>query len=342
MPKLRMRSTGIQCLGLSDNSLYMNRKYYLQHKTLSQVPSNGKICGPPKLGFFLPENNDSSPKPKPKPIVQVRPTKILPVTKQDQIGIEYLSKDIKFKTSNECLLTNGSAYAFISKEYEQCHLIVTCKDHLSDIVFATVNNWETKNYWFSHIPANNPKIDFDKIRLVFGNRKSEDFAKTIAPAIDILHQMESTLKLSKTIVFRVPNPPREYIEKGLYLFEGDKVWMESPPMLSLYTLLIRLGAHHKIGNSWEKTIDEVSKLLITHPIDYKYYDQKICVGVMPGINKIINKGPTNLFGVDIKKNYPNVEDKNMLHNSFGVLAYSLNNVNMTQTTADRNKPPQEK
>lgn len=236
-------------------------------------------------------------------------------------SIDTLNRNIKWTSEDEVLYHSSAGFIFVSEDYSQCHPIVTCKDYLGDMVFAAINDWEVTqtngNFRYSTLKC--PTMCLDKMRIIASNKADKVFSTTtIHASIDLVHQAERELDIPFSVIDRIRNPQKAYQKTGMFLFSGDAAWMISPPMLSFYTLLIRLGVAHKVGEPWLETIDFVASGKCKASTD-----SYICHCARKGIDRLIKEGFRNIFGDDIKKNYPSGLREGTTHPYFGIQAFSL-------------------
>lgn len=211
----------------------------------------------------------------------------------------------------------GLEYSMVSKDYEQCHPFVWCKDFLHDVIYASINKREFKAYKFKYDPNSSPKPGFDKIRILIANSKDEEFYEKIKNVIDFIHQFESELKIKKSIVYQCKNPPKEYSK--VFLIEGNKRWINSPPMVSLYTLIIRVGFSHKINDNFRQTIDNLKNEKIE---PYQKKDGYWIKAVEPAIKEILEKNDKKIFNKKMSLNYPPKLKPNFVHNKLGLVGFA--------------------
>lgn len=212
----------------------------------------------------------------------------------------------------------GLEYALVSDNYEQCNEFVLCKDFLQDIIFATIHNKKIQIYNFEF----DPKIDFKpslkKIRLLVTNSSDKKFRKKIFNSLNLVNKVEKQLDIPNSIVRNCNNPPEQYKDCGVFLFEGHKRWLNSPPMLSFYTLLIRIGFNHKPENSYKQTIEDT---LLGNLKPYQKKDVIWLKQAQLGIEKIEKLGDKSIFFRNIKSNYPDFPI-NDIHNCLGITGFS--------------------
>lgn len=215
-------------------------------------------------------------------------------------------------------LSAGLEYAFVSKNSKQCCPFVLCKDFLQDAVYNQIYRTKRKIWGFCYNPKIHDPIDTEKIRLVLANSQDCDFREKIPQVLNFINQVEDHLKISKTRVRECSKPALKYRRGGVFYFEGSKRWLSSPVMLSLYTLLLRIGFVHKNGESFEKTMEKVSSGDV-----FPYQEEDGCKlhDALAGIKKILSVGDRKIFHSEIKKNYPRVRIS-ILHNDMGIVGFS--------------------
>ena len=217
------------------------------------------------------------------------------------------------------IYSSGLEYSFVNQKGEQCEEFKMCKDWLQDAVWATVHQTPASIYGFKFDPSSNPAIDMDNTRLLMTNAKDKDFLKKIDNMLDFINQVEDIIGLQKTTVKLVSNPPTKYKACGVIETSSSARWMRSPAMLSLYTLFLRVGFAHKIGDNWQKTVKDMIKGNIPQ---YQHNDQGYLSRSVEGIKYIIKAGYKNIFYNQMKFNYPEKIDINTLHNNSGIVAFS--------------------
>jgi hypothetical protein len=236
----------------------------------------------------------------------------------------YRKRAIKWMSDEQKLaqaFSSGLEFAFISKDKFQCTTFAFCKDFLQDAVQAYCIQKKRNIYGFEYDPAIHPPICLEKTRLAIANEDDDYLDHKIPLMMDFLHQIEKTLGISKSLVKQCSNPPLKYIRCGVWIIEGSARWLRSPPMLSLYTLLIRLGIGHQIGTSYEKTLTDISTGKMKA---YQDIDRLRLKSAMPGIKKIMKFGDRKLFYNKIELNYPKRIRTNTMHNALGIIGFAEN------------------
>jgi hypothetical protein len=232
-----------------------------------------------------------------------------------KIKIEWKPK----KSRISQVYSEGLEYAFITKDNKQIHQMVYCKDFLQDAIYALLNNKYVDIYNFIYSPGNDLPLCMDATKVILSHYKDKNFRPKIPACVEFINQIEVLLKMKQTEVFEGSDAPAIYRKAGIWMFVGSKRWMQSPPLISMYTLLLRIGLMHERGTHWRKTIEEMLDGKVS---PYQVYDKKQLQNAMPGIEHILRFGDRKLFGGDIKKNYPNKISISEMHNSFGIIGFS--------------------
>lgn len=212
----------------------------------------------------------------------------------------------------------GLEYAFLSEDFEQIHQLVWCKDFLQDAIHAHINQTKASIYGFTYEYGVNKPLYFSKTRLMISNWKDSEFRDKIPACLELLCSIEDQLKMHKTKVYEADDLPPIYRKSGVFIFDGSPRWMKSPPMISLYSLLIRMGMIHTSGESFEDTFNKIKK-------GETYFgsgDKSQLSGAKKAIDLILERGDQTVFYPDIEKNYPSSASVDTMHNRMGIQSYS--------------------
>jgi hypothetical protein len=213
----------------------------------------------------------------------------------------------------------GLEYSVASCDNRQCFPFVWCKDFIQDAIMAMLHQKRIEVYNFVYDPAMNPTLCLSKTRILLANEKAGvGFASRIGCCIDFIHQIESLLHFRPTKCHLCDSPPARYGRCGVWLLEGSRRWIMSPPLISLYTLLIRMGFVHTYGDYWANTI---LKLRSGELKPYQMEDHKQIGAVEETLLNIIRIGDRKIFYRDIRQNYPNLDIKDM-HHRMGIVSFS--------------------
>lgn len=230
--------------------------------------------------------------------------------------------EIKWLEINQGLceaVSSGMEIALANKKNEQCCVFVHCKDYLQDAIQAHHLNDKRSIYGFAYDPKVHPKLSLDRTRILVGQVGYELHEK-IPNMIDFFNSLEKHMGLIKTTVKKVSNPKNIHKKSGCFLFRSSSRWMASPPMISLYTLLLRVSPSHPIGESALDTLKQMREGKITTP---RNGDGSYLKSAEMGINKIIlNNGHKKLWYKTTKNNYPEKISVGSMHNYGGIISYS--------------------
>jgi len=234
-----------------------------------------------------------------------------------------LSKvDVKFSKSNPPRLAqainSGLEFTFASENDEQCGPFAFCKDYLQDAIYGLVNNKEASIYGYSYSPEDKQQPSIKKIKILLTNSSDVLLKNKIPGCIDFLNQIEDKLKIKKSVFKECIDPPDKYKSCGVWEVVGSKRWLRSPVMISLYTLLIRVGFSHKKGNY----DDTISKITNNKMRTYQPVDKSRLISAMPGINRIFEEGDRNIFKSPIKSNFPDSVGVGIVHGTLGIVGFS--------------------
>lgn len=216
------------------------------------------------------------------------------------------------------IYSTGLEFAFVSLEGKQCHAFAYCKDFLQDAVWATLNKSSVGIYGFSYVHGKNPPVDMDNMRLgvrVKGTPK-EDMETMCRKALTFLQEVDAGQGFSPSELLL--GGQRKGEKSKTFVFVSDPAWLHSPPMVSLYSLLVRVGMTYE-GGGWRAHFDNAKKYIGKNDKTYIKSAQK-------GVNKIIGKDPTKIFAKEIKDNYPTGVSVSSMHNSSGIVAYAKGSV----------------
>jgi len=229
--------------------------------------------------------------------------------------IKWCEKELKLREG----VKTGIEMSFLSPDDAQCTAFFHCKDYLQDTILSYVHSVPKEIYGFSYDPITDPPLSLSETKILVTNSKDHFFELKILPCLEFVNQFETEAKIAKTRIFYCKNPPNKYLRCGVWLFKGHSRWMNCPPMISLYSLLIRAGLNHNCGDNYWKTIDSIIDGHI-EPMQvmdrFRLQESKI------GIQKIIQLGDKNIFYKNIKDNYPITLKLKDVHNRLGIVAFS--------------------
>ena len=235
----------------------------------------------------------------------------------EKIKIDWLQKDSNEQRIQQ-IYSQGLEYA-LSAGHKQCCDFVYCKDFLQDVIWANVNKSPVEIYNFKYDPGLIPINLEDQMYMLIANESDQFFGQKITTCLDFLNQIEKDLKLKRTIAFECENYPDKYNPGGVYLLKASQRWMLSPPLISLYTTLVRCGFVHTIDNNYVHTLNGIANGTIKA---YQSNDSEFVKSSFAGISAIIALGYRKIFYGDMTKNYPKHIQTSILHHDCGIRAYS--------------------
>ena len=187
-------------------------------------------------------------------------------------------------------------YAFLQADNSMVfNQFLTCREFGCTIAMHGIRGLNLDdpryNYNFSQKP-----MDTEKCRILFFyGGPPDEFQKRLDGMENFSAQIGNELGIGKTEIFLADNTA---CDGRMAVAVGDKEWLHSPPLFSLFLLSLRLGLSHTVGNNWR----DISKL-IAPCNDTKWIDN--CI---PTINKMAKIGYKNIFN-------PNREDNWIKSNS---------------------------
>lgn len=237
-----------------------------------------------------------------------------------KVSIEWLPKYVP-KTEDEKInqiYSMGLEFA-VASDTRQCCDFVYCKDFLQDTIWAVLHDAPVDIYQFKFNPKNNCFDVNGFTRILVANESDEFFHQKIPNCIDFINQIETVLHLKKTVAYQCENSPEKYLPSGVFMLKGSQRWMLAPPLMSMYTLLLRCGFVHEIGNDFMTTIN---KIISGEIQQYQTSDQEYLASSLAGIQIILKLGYRKIFYKDMKKNYPQNVSVSTLHHYCGIVAFS--------------------
>ena len=231
-------------------------------------------------------------------------------------------KIVWLETSNRLCqaFSKGVEFAFCAeKSNAQATQIAICKDYLQDAIQGALHNRKNTVFGFTYNPKDQHQPCLSRVRLLIANSNDKQLRDKIPNCVEFLNKFEAALGIPfKTHVKECFKPEKKYIAGGVFLFVGSVRWINAPVMLSLYTLLIRVGFGHKIGDSYEKTLSDIVKNVTPA---YESQDTSYVKSSIKSIEYIVKHGDREVFHKEMILNYPPV-DVSTMHGSMGIVAFS--------------------
>jgi hypothetical protein len=217
----------------------------------------------------------------------------------------------------------GLEFAMLSAKYEQLNQLVWCKDFMQDVIWAHVNQKPIEIYGFKYNPEESPAPSIRRLRLLVTNYKDHEFGKRLQEnVLPLLHSVEDRMKMSRTVLEKSKKCPPIYKKSGVWILDGSKRWLKSAPMLSFYTLLIRVGLVHDPADSLEVTLNKIKDGKLKSYYDDKNRDKKMISDAIQGINKILIYSDRKIFNSSLDKNYKETCKVYTMHENCGIVGFS--------------------
>jgi hypothetical protein len=237
------------------------------------------------------------------------------VQEMEKIKIEWH----QWKGGISQIYSNGLEYAFLSADNKQCCPFVFCKDFLQDCVWAQLYSKSASIFGFTFNPKKDPNLCLERTRLLVTNSADPKFGEKIEKCVSFLNQIEKALHLAKTTAYESESPPDNYKKCGVFLLEGSRRWQEAPPLVSLYTLLVRVGF---VYDGKDTFMDHIEKVKTRKTNPYQTHDSSYLTQAEKGINLILERGYRKIFYIDPKRNYPEGASIGTLHGSSGIVGFT--------------------
>jgi hypothetical protein len=229
----------------------------------------------------------------------------------------------KLEASNSLsqAINGGLEFCFVSADNHQCSPLAYCKDYLQDAILGRVRNKKESVYGFTYDPKEPHQPCIDITKLAFANSSDKNLRDKVPALLEFLHQIETKMGfVKKSSIVEVSNPPKKYVLGGVWIITASRRWLKSPVLLSMYTLLIRVGLGHKPGRGYAETLEAVT---LRKEAAYQSVDAGRLQYCNSMIHKIIELGDRHIFGKKIKDNYPAKVKTIEMHNELGIVAFAL-------------------
>jgi hypothetical protein len=226
------------------------------------------------------------------------------------------------------IYSNGLEFCLASSDNKQVNHLAFCKDYLQDVYFSTLNNKPVQIYGLNWSQDKFPKPDMENIKIILGDKKV-NIAEEIENSLEFVNMFAQKLHIKKSTVNLIANPKAGY--PSMVLTTGSAIWYNAPPLISLYSLLWRIGFSHKKGENPEDTCKKIMESKIKVKTNG---DNHTLQSVWPLLQKIQKVGYRKFFYIDSKKNYPENLDVSSVHGNSGILALSYCFANGTKSIVD--------
>jgi hypothetical protein len=230
------------------------------------------------------------------------------------------------------IYSKGYEFAFMTNQggtYHQACTFVYCKDFLHDAVWAHVNNKPWQIYGFKYTPGKDLPLDMNNCVFAFRNtlyksaEKSKEFHANRAACQEFLNGIEKKLGFQPSRIYEVPHS-----QGPCWLVIGDPRWQIAAPMVGFYTLFIRMGIAHVLGESVDETLKKAHDGKIKIGEDASYAGNRDASYIKSSWKalQVLLEHSTAIFHPTIQENYPpDMPDKvGSLHDNLGPVNFAKN------------------
>ena len=172
---------------------------------------------------------------------------------------------VKFWQANlaEIYGNDAMVYAVLNEKYEQICSAVRCKDFITDLFWAKNTGNDVSIYNFIYKPAKDSIEKQDRYFIAIRCQDKEIFTN-VDNIIGLLHKFELGLGFS-------PSLAEEANNGRAITFSFDKRWADKPYLMSLYTLLLRVGYDYNTKLDVEGYLkDYKASKVLNNNNDYSY------------------------------------------------------------------------
>ncbi len=250
---------------------------------------------------------------------------------ENEIEIEWFKDESG--SLNEIYQQTQMQFAFISSPKngnKQCHTFVLCRDYLHDVLKCSWLKKTCTIYGFTFDYYKNPLVDLERTRMLvtmknLSDKDVEIFNKKMLTALSLLNHYEKMARWSRSRLYKVSSH-----EKNVWMFVGTAMWMRSPFLISLYSLLIRLGDKYEYldGFKGNEDLKERLKNIGADTSNDMDNDSNYLHHLWDKIDKVIEYRKTLFFThgkLDKRFDSPAVQTISIFHNCSGILSLCKSN-----------------
>ncbi len=224
-------------------------------------------------------------------------------------AISFSKKKVEY---NENQQPQGVRFSMLDSKLNELFPPVLCRDYLCDVIYCEEKQKPIEVYGFNYQPISKDRL-YRGLLVQFGTSKLIDAFNNFLPLFWII---ENRNNIANTAIQRTER-------ENVFLFHTSDFWFRTPPLMSLYSWLIRLGTYpiefdDKSVVSWFKALSlypNRTRELMT----VSYYRNKLEYWLrnLPGTlllrysqeyNKVITE-------------YERQGDPKLIHNALGILSW---------------------
>lgn len=138
----------------------------------------------------------------------------------------------------------GFEYALVTEDNKLAGPFIFCKDFFNEAILSRLTNEAMSIYGYECEPSRPEQLCLSPLRIAIRNKtikNDEEFEQRLIFMKDFIHVMEDYLKISSKTSLTMVNNWKELSDTKVCLVEASSDWMFAPPLISLYTLLLRAG-----------------------------------------------------------------------------------------------------
>lgn len=240
----------------------------------------------------------------------------------------------QYRTSQ--VYSNGAEVALSNSKGKQIGPMVFCKDFLHDALRAAIHGKPSSIYSYQTGADEMADIEVNQPYVLLTNSQASDLQSKLPNVLDFMRQADAELVARWPVPtsYKIANnPPKKYAECGVSYWTASPLWMIAPPAFSLWTLMLRNGAVHTIGQPWMDTIQAIIKGDLKPGVqqDHTYFEYSIPgIELMRkyGLDGVFSKtlvpeeGREKWFADNISANYPAKLETSTLHHFGGIVSFS--------------------
>lgn len=218
------------------------------------------------------------------------------------------------------IYSSGLEFAYANEQGEQCHPFAYCKDFLQDAVWATLNKAKASIHLFTYEYNVNPPLDLKNVRMAVRLKGSKrvTFEEKCRKSLKFMNEVEKVQGFAPTVL---QFGGKHTSGNSVFVFISDAAWQHSPVMLSLYTLLLRVGMTYEEG-PWREHFENAKSYLGEN-------DKSYTTSAKKALDKIIGKSPGEVFAKKFEDNYPADCNLTGMHHNSGIVSFANENINDT-------------
>lgn len=211
----------------------------------------------------------------------------------------------------------GTEFSLLNNNNEAIHSFTYCKDFISDIYWGDYFNKATNIYSFHYSPNKKNKPSMSPAKMLVRNKKIKNVFHRAKSCEAFFHYFERDFGMSNGFTRCVGIPEYECV----YIESPSDDWVDNLPMISLWTLVGRVGfsSFNHTKESKESTLAEVLQNLIDKKNGKAIRDSariNVILGFLPRLVNGEFRKTLEKFNMESFKNSP----IHHVHNNSGIIS----------------------